>query len=86
MGWRFAGIIPNGFLKGTLNMYTTLTPAYGRDYKSAKAAKADWKAGKDFIIANIMHPYDGKPMSIRDAQPGESFMLRYNRLMKITKA
>ena len=67
-------------------MYTTLTPAYGRDYKNAKDAKTDWKAGKDFIIANIMHPYDGKPMSIRDAQPGESFMLRYNRLMKITKA
>ena len=23
-------------------------PAYGRDYKSAKAVKADWEAGKDF--------------------------------------
>jgi hypothetical protein len=65
---------------------TTLIPAYGRDYKSAKAAKKDWQEGKDFIIADIFNPWDGKPMSIRDAQPGENFMLRYNRLMKITKA
>lgn len=27
----------------------TLTPAYGRDYNSAKAAIADFEAGKDFI-------------------------------------
>jgi hypothetical protein len=27
-----------------------VTPAYGRDYTSAKAAKADWFAGKDFIM------------------------------------
>jgi len=62
----------------------TLIPAYGRDYKTAKSAKADWKAGKDFIIANVFHRYDGKPTSIRDARPGEKFMLRFNRLTKIT--
>lgn len=28
-----------------------LVPAYGRDYKSAAAAKADWEAGKDFVIS-----------------------------------
>jgi hypothetical protein len=67
-------------------MYITLIPAYGRDYKSAKAAKLDWQNGKDFIIANIMHPYDGKPMSIRDVDKGEKIMLRYSRLTKITKA
>lgn len=27
----------------------TLTPAYGRDYKSRKEALADFEAGKDFI-------------------------------------
>jgi len=63
-------------------MYTTLIPAYGRDYSTAKAAKADWKAGKDFIIANIFDPYDGKPMSIRDTQQGDKFMLRFHRLTK----
>jgi len=66
-------------------MITTLIPAYGRDYKTAKAAKADWKNGKDFIIANLFHPYDGKPMSIRDASSDEKFMLRFSRLTKITQ-
>jgi hypothetical protein len=62
----------------------TVTPAYGRDYKTAKAAKADWKAGKDWIIADISNPYDGKPVSIRDNC--DDVMLRFCRLTKICKA
>ena len=31
----------------------TLTPAYGRDYKSGKAAIQDYKDGKDFILNDI---------------------------------
>lgn len=31
----------------------TVVPAYGRDYKSAKAVKADWEAGKDFEAVSI---------------------------------
>ena len=65
---------------------TTLIPAYGRDYKSGKAAKADWKAGKDFVIADISNPWDGKPISIRDAKQGEKFMIRFNRLTGICQA
>jgi len=30
--------------------YRTLTPAYGRDYKSIKEVKADFDANKDFIL------------------------------------
>lgn len=59
----------------------TVTPAYGRDYRSAKAAKADWKAGKDFIINDIASPYDGKPCSIRD---GLNVVIRFNNLTKVT--
>jgi len=66
-------------------MMTTLIPAYGRDYTTAKKAKADWKAGKDFIIANTHHPFDGKPMSINATLPGERFLLRFSRLTKITQ-
>lgn len=29
--------------------YYELTPAYGKDYKSAAAVKAAWLEGKDFI-------------------------------------
>lgn len=44
----------------------TLTPAYGRDYKSAKAAKEDLLSGKDFLINDITHPFCGKYCSVRD--------------------
>ena len=37
----------------------TLTPAYGRDYKSAKAAVADFEADKDFIFNRFGDRYDG---------------------------
>ena len=42
-------------------MYLTLVPAYGRDYKSKAEIQKDLDAGKDFIIAQYGHPYDGKP-------------------------
>ena len=62
----------------------TLTPAYGRDYKSQKEVKADWKNGKDFIIADIVHPYSGKPCSIRDVDAlGGKVMIRFNKNTKI---
>lgn len=61
-----------------------VVPAYGRDYKSAKEAKADWKAGKDFIINDFFSPYDGKPCSIRDTK--DQVLIRYDKLRKVTEA
>ena len=61
--------------------HLTVSPAYGRDYKNAKAVKADWFAGKDFIIQQIGHPYDQKPMGIGEVS-GETIIIRYNRLTK----
>lgn len=43
-----------------------LTPAYGRDYKSAKAAKEDLLNGKDFAVSDIAHPFCGRNCSVRD--------------------
>lgn len=31
-----------------MSSYLSLTPAYGRDYKSAKEVKEAWNANKDF--------------------------------------
>ena len=62
---------------------TTVIPAYGRDYKSAAAAKKDWQDGKDFIIADLSNRYDGKPCSIRD---GLKVTIRYNKLERTTSA
>ncbi len=60
----------------------TLTPAYGRDYLSAKAAKADWEAGKDFIVADMMDPYCGKAINKEDAKAAgyKTVNIRYKRL------
>lgn len=61
---------------------TTVTPAYGRDYTSLAKAQADWDAGKDFIIQDIMDPYDGKPCNKEDMKD-RHVNVRYGRLRKI---
>lgn len=60
----------------------TLTPSYGRDYKSAKAVRSDFEAGKDFTIASL-GPHMGRQCSIRDLA-GQSVTLRYNKLQSCT--
>jgi hypothetical protein len=60
----------------------TLTPAYGRDYKSQLEVKSAFYAGKDFIIADFSHPYDGKPMNINDCSAG-TVSIRYSKLTKV---
>jgi len=59
----------------------TVIPAYGRDYKSGKAAKADWNNDKDFIIADMFNPYDGKPINKQDSA-GYKISIRFNQLRK----
>jgi hypothetical protein len=61
----------------------TLTPAYGRDYKSAKAAKEDFNADKDFIIADISSPYDGRPVNKSQLPKGTSVTLRFKRQTQV---
>ena len=62
----------------------TVSGAYGRDYKSAKAAREDWLAGKDFIIRDAFDPYDGKPVN-REQVPGKSVFVRFAQDRKIGK-
>ena len=62
----------------------TLTPAYGRDYKSAKAAKADYDAGKDFIVASFQDPWDGKPVNKEQLTDQSPVNIRFNQLRKVT--
>ena len=63
---------------------TTVTPAYGRDYKSKKAALADWNANEDFIINDMSNRWDGKPVNKQGAEEeGLSIMIRYDQLRKI---
>lgn len=64
----------------------TITPAYGRDYKSAKAAKADYYADKDFIISDFTSPWDGKLVNKSQLSDHAGYLnIRYNNLTKITR-
>lgn len=54
----------------------TLTPAYGRDYKSKAAVLADWNADQDFIEA-----LSGKPVNRADLSSYEGIItIRYRKL------
>jgi len=64
-------------------MYTTLVPAYGRDYKSGKEVQAAWDAGQDFQINSFGDPDDGRYINKQDAKSGQSFNIRYKRLTQI---
>ena len=55
-----------------------LTPAYGRNYTSAAAAKRDWLAGKDFILQDVTSQWDGKPTNKDDWQ-GQAVVIRYGK-------
>jgi hypothetical protein len=57
----------------------TLSPAYGRDYKSAKEVKAALTEGKDFM-AN--HFTGSAYCSLRDLADGEH-SVRYKRLTQV---
>lgn len=57
-----------------------LTPAYGRDYKSAKEVREDFEAGKDFC----MEP-SGHYCSIRDIPAGMEVFIRYSELRKVAR-
>jgi len=59
----------------------TLTPAYGRDYKTPAQVQKAFLAGKDF---QWNHPWGRTYCSIRDYQPGDTAKIRYNRKEDIT--
>jgi len=63
-----------------------LIPAYGRDYKSKKQIQADLEANKDFIIADMSSPYNGKPVNLEQLQQtGErTINVRYKQLTQVT--
>lgn len=57
--------------------YTTVIPAYGRDYKTSDEALKDWRAGKDFKICDISNRWNGSYCSNRDL---DAVKIRYKRL------
>jgi hypothetical protein len=67
-------------------MRITVSPAYGRDYKSARAARADWAAGKDFTIETITAGAGRKISKAEADAAGLTVMIRYSRMTKVVPA
>ena len=56
--------------------YIILSPAYGRDYKSGKAAKANFDAGADFRVESI---FSGGGYASKPQLAGYTCEIRYNQ-------
>lgn len=68
--------------RGRTMRFIEVTPAYGRDYKSAKDAKAAWAEGKDWQVQTF--PSDcGCYVNKDDAPKGATIILRFCRLEKV---
>jgi hypothetical protein len=64
-----------------------VVPAYGADYKTQKAVKEAWEAGKDFQVVSY-GPMGGKYLNNRDARtyaPGAHIMVRYSNRSKVVE-
>ena len=57
---------------------TTVLPAYGRDYKTAKAVRADFEANKDFMICDMFSPDDGRYVNAEQLEIGDTLAVRYD--------
>lgn len=63
-----------------MTTYLSAVPAYERDYKSAKAVREDWAAGKDFLIQDMT----ASGYINKDDKPADVVLnVRYARLTKV---
>lgn len=62
--------------------YQVVSPAYGRDYRNAKDAKADFLGGKDFV-SHVFPPQGGGYCSVADFAKGVVVNIRYAKMTKI---
>jgi hypothetical protein len=69
-----------------MSKYVTVSPAYGRDYRSARAAQEDWLDGKDFMVETV-GPDMGRMINIPQAEEtGLKIMIRYKRKTQVCQA
>lgn len=63
-----------------------IIPAYGRDYKSRAAVISDWVDDKDFTVADLSSPHDGRKVNRADALRAgiTKVIARFDKLRKIT--
>ena len=63
----------------------TVSPAYGRDYKSKKAVIEDWNAEKDFVDQSYDAARPGAKINVSDVllAGGGTVNIRYDRMRKV---
>ena len=59
----------------------TLTPAYGRDYRSQKEVLAAFYAGRDFLLQQMLDPV--RPINIDQIPVGTHVQFRYGQMTKV---
>ena len=59
-------------------MRLTVLPAFGRDYKNAKAVLADFNTNKDFIICDFFSAFDGFYINAEQIAVGDTLAVRYD--------
>jgi hypothetical protein len=64
--------------------FFVVSPAYGRDYKTAKEVKASWEAGKDFLHESALHTGGGTYINNADVGPGHSVQIYFKDKTKST--
>ena len=60
--------------------YLGVVPRHGQDYKSRTEVLAAWNANEDFMVADALSQWDGKPVSKSTAERhacGVTIQVRY---------
>lgn len=60
--------------------YLSAVPAYGRDYKSKKEVLADWNAGKDFLVQDVV---ESGYINKNDKPANVVLQIRYKKLTMV---
>lgn len=62
--------------------YFTVSPTYGRDYKSKAEAERAFRSSKDFQMQSVVSGFAGSYCSVRDFAPGIKVKVRYGKMQK----
>jgi hypothetical protein len=66
-------------------MHVIVSGAYGRNYKTAEKAVADWLGGKDFRLRGLSSGFcGGTYCSVRDFKLDDTVEIRYNSDVDVT--
>lgn len=66
-----------------MNTYESAVPAYGRDYPSQAALRADWIKGRDFRLEPSSQYFSIRDVEALRAEGVKVINFRYNKLRSV---